>query len=94
MRRCAKLVDRAKIENAENIIKKLDLKKIDKKNYFEKSFNFGIPQINLAKLKQSCKQHLFNKGSVRPYLKVLFKLLYKLKKLKKQQLFQKELPIF
>ena len=40
-----------KIENAENIIKKLDLKKIDKKNYFEKSFNLGIPQINLAKLK-------------------------------------------
>ena len=40
-----------KIENAENIIKKLDLKKIDKKNYYEKSFALGIPQLNLAKLK-------------------------------------------
>ena len=40
-----------KIENTENIIKKLNLKKIDKKNYYEKSFNLGIPQLNLAKLK-------------------------------------------
>ena len=40
-----------KIENTENIIKKLDLKKIDKKNYYEKSFALGIPQLNLAKLK-------------------------------------------
>lgn len=40
-----------KIENIENIIKKLDLKKIDKKNYYEKSFALGIPQLNLAKLK-------------------------------------------
>ena len=40
-----------KIENIENIIKKLDLKKIDKKNYYEKSFTLGIPQLNLAKLK-------------------------------------------
>ena len=40
-----------KIENAENIIKKLDLKKIDKKNYYEKSFALGIPQLNLTKLK-------------------------------------------
>jgi len=40
-----------KIENIENIIKKLDLKKIDKKSYYEKSFNLGIPQLNLAKLK-------------------------------------------
>ena len=40
-----------KIENTENIIKKLDLKKIDKKNYYEKSFTLGIPQVNLAKLK-------------------------------------------
>ena len=39
------------IENIENIIKKLDLKKIDKKNYYEKSFTLGIPQVNLAKLK-------------------------------------------
>ena len=40
-----------KIENIENIIKKLDLKKIDKKNYYEKSFALGIPQLNLIKLK-------------------------------------------
>ena len=40
-----------KIENTENIIKKLDLKKIDKKNYYEKSFTLGIPQLNLSKLK-------------------------------------------
>ena len=40
-----------KIENRENVIKKLDLKKIDKKNYYEKSFALGIPQLNLAKLK-------------------------------------------
>ena len=40
-----------KIENAENIIKKLSLKKIDKKNYYEKSFSLGIPQLNLTKLK-------------------------------------------
>ena len=40
-----------KIENTENIIIKLDLKKIDKKNYYEKSFTLGIPQINLIKLK-------------------------------------------
>ena len=40
-----------KIENSENIIKKLNLKKIDKKNYYEKSFALGIPQLNLTKLK-------------------------------------------
>jgi len=40
-----------KIENTENIIIKLDLKKIDKKNYYEKSFILGIPQLNLSKLK-------------------------------------------
>ena len=40
-----------KIENTENIIKKLDLKKIDKKNYYEKSFTLGIPQVKIAKLK-------------------------------------------
>ena len=40
-----------KIENTENVIKKLDLKKIDKKNYYEKSFILGIPQLNLTKLK-------------------------------------------
>jgi len=45
----AKIV--TKVENTENIIKKLDLKKIDKKNYYEKSFTLGIPQLNLSKLK-------------------------------------------
>ena len=40
-----------KIENRENVIKKLDLKKIDKKNYYEKSFALGIAQLNLDKLK-------------------------------------------
>jgi len=40
-----------KIENSENIIKKLNLKKVDKKNYYEKSFALGIPQLNLTKLK-------------------------------------------
>ena len=40
-----------KIENTENIIKKLNLKKVDKKNYYEKSFILGIPQLNLVKLK-------------------------------------------
>ena len=39
-----------KIENIENIIKKLDLKKIDKKKYYDKSFALGIPQLNLGKL--------------------------------------------
>jgi len=39
------------ITKIENIIKKLDLKKIDKKNYYEKSFTLGIPQLNLTKLK-------------------------------------------
>jgi folate-binding protein YgfZ len=41
-----------KIENNENIIKKLDLKKIDKKKYYEKSFTLGIPQIDLNKFKE------------------------------------------
>jgi len=40
-----------KIENTEKIIKKLNLKKIEKKNYYEKSFVLGIPQLNLVKLK-------------------------------------------
>jgi len=40
-----------KVENTENIIKKFNLKKIDKKNYYEKSFALGIPQLNLTKLK-------------------------------------------
>ena len=40
-----------KIENTETVIKNLGLKKIDKKNYYEKSFTLGIPQLNLTKLK-------------------------------------------
>ena len=39
------------IENVENTIKNLNLKKIDKKKYYEKSFDLGIPQVNLSKLK-------------------------------------------
>ena len=39
------------IEHIENIIKNYNLKKIDKKKYYEKSFSLGIPQINLSKLK-------------------------------------------
>ena len=41
----------SKIENVEKIIKNLNLKKIDKKKYYIKSFDLGIPQINLIKLK-------------------------------------------
>ena len=41
-----------KIENAESLIKTLNLKKINKEKYYEKSFNLGIPQINLDKLKE------------------------------------------
>ena len=40
-----------KIENSENIIKSLNLKKVDKGSYYTKSFELGIPQINLNKLK-------------------------------------------
>ena len=40
-----------KIENIENLIKSLNLKKIDNEKYYIKSFNLGIPQINLNKLK-------------------------------------------
>ena len=45
----AKIV--SKIENTANIIKNLNLKKIDKDSYYTKSFELGIPQINLNKLK-------------------------------------------
>ena len=41
----------SKIENTKNIIKNLGLNQIDKKNYYEKSFSLGIPQLNLIKLK-------------------------------------------
>jgi len=40
-----------KIENTDKLLKTLNLKKVDKKNYYEKSFNLGIPQVNLSKLK-------------------------------------------
>ena len=45
----AKIV--SKIENTKGIIKNLNLKIVDKEKYYTKSFNLGIPQINLAKLK-------------------------------------------
>ena len=37
--------------NTENIIKNLNLKIVNKEKYYTKSFNLGIPQINLSKLK-------------------------------------------
>ena len=45
----AKIV--SKIENAQTVIKNLDLKTIDKQKYYTKSFDLGIPLINLSKLK-------------------------------------------
>jgi hypothetical protein len=41
----------SKTENIHLIIKKLNLKIIDKEKYYKKSFELGIPQINLNKLK-------------------------------------------
>ena len=41
----------SKLENIHLTIKKLNLKIIDKKKYYSKSFELGIPQINLNKLK-------------------------------------------
>ena len=41
----------SKLENIHLTIKKLDLKITDKKKYYSKSFELGIPQINLNKLK-------------------------------------------
>ena len=41
----------SKIENIHLTIKKLNLKIADKKNYYNKSFELGIPQIDLNKLK-------------------------------------------
>ena len=40
-----------KSDKLEDIFKNLDLKKIDKEKYFNKSFNLGIVQNNLIKLK-------------------------------------------
>jgi len=45
----AKIV--AKIENIKDVVKKLNLKKVDKDKYYKKSFDLGIPQVNLKKLK-------------------------------------------
>ena len=41
----------SKLENIHLAIKKLNLKITDKKNYYNKSFELGIPQIDLNKLK-------------------------------------------
>ena len=41
----------SKLENIHLTIKKLNLKITDKKNYYNKSFELGIPQIDLNKLK-------------------------------------------
>ncbi len=41
----------SKLENIHLTIKKLNLKIFDKKKYYEQSFNLGIPQIDLDKLK-------------------------------------------
>ena len=42
----------SKIENINQTIKKLNLKTADKKKYYSKSFELGIPQIDLNKLKE------------------------------------------
>jgi len=42
----------SKLENIHLTIKKLNLKITDKKKYYIKSFELGIPQINLDKLKE------------------------------------------
>ena len=41
-----------KLENLHLTIKNLDLKVVDKKKYYTKSFELGIPQVNLIKLKE------------------------------------------
>tara|TARA_B110000438_G_scaffold99433_1_gene98379 strand:+ start:923 stop:1813 length:891 start_codon:yes stop_codon:yes gene_type:complete len=41
-----------KSENLLNVIENLNLKIIDKKKYYTNSFELGIPQINLGKLKE------------------------------------------
>ena len=42
----------SKLENIHLTIKKLNLKITDKKKYYTKSFELGIPQIELSKLKE------------------------------------------
>jgi len=41
----------SKVENIEKVVKDLNLKKVDKDKYYKKSFDLGIPQVNLNKLK-------------------------------------------
>ena len=41
----------SKIENIEKVVKNLNLKRVDKDRYYKKSFDLGIPQVNLNKLK-------------------------------------------
>ena len=41
----------SKIENIEKVVKNLNLKRVDKDQYYKKSFDLGIPQVNLNKLK-------------------------------------------
>ena len=41
----------SKVENINNVIKKLNLKIVNEKKYYNKSFELGIPQIDLNKLK-------------------------------------------
>ena len=41
----------SKIESIEDVVKKLNLKKVNKDKYYKKSFDLGIPQVNLKKLK-------------------------------------------
>jgi len=42
----------SKLENIHLTIKKLNLKITDKKKYYSKSFELGIPQVDLNKLKE------------------------------------------
>ena len=42
----------SKLENVQPTIKKLNLEKADKNKYYNKSFQLGIPQVNLDKLKE------------------------------------------
>tara|TARA_B100001123_G_scaffold124022_1_gene144487 strand:- start:740 stop:1375 length:636 start_codon:yes stop_codon:yes gene_type:complete len=42
----------SKLENIDSTIKKLNLNFSDKNKYYNKSFELGIPQINLEKLKE------------------------------------------
>ena len=41
----------SKVNNINNVVKKLNLKIVNEKKYYDKSFELGIPQIDLSKLK-------------------------------------------